>query len=308
MAQIMARNYLLAEYVANNSTYHVSEDALEQLKSYQAAVDDLFHRLLTGEGLNLYESSMGGDLDALRTAAANYIAVVDGRSQAQADAEAFYALMSTIDAASTSDADGNVAHDTADSDEYMASMRAYANMIGAVLNNQVSAGDVSEVNAKIDASDSVVVICATKTNGVLSFTVSPADADPRDSGDSGETEKVAPTDKTTSIAATITEDSIVITPSTIATKYGSNALIATLTAPDGWTIDVDESGAIASDTKLFEVKIYEYRGGTRRLSIQQGAYGQGTWGSATIAVVLKNSTDSSVTKTLSTTIDLYALN
>lgn len=179
VAQAMARNYSLAEYVTNNSDqYSVSTAALEELKSPEAATFDFFRWLNTGDTrLGTYFKE--DDLTALKAAATAYIATdTNGKSQAQADAAAFYALMTTIHNSSTGE---NAAHDpAADSDEYMASMRSYANMVGAVLTKTMGEDDINSVITSVDGAKTIVIITATKSNGTLRFKVSPESADPRD--------------------------------------------------------------------------------------------------------------------------------
>ena len=191
-AQSMARNYSLAAYVANNSSkYNVSAVGLETLKTVQGASMDYFSLLYgysstgtAGETDKRAENCFSKeDIQALQNAAKDYVALGDkGYSQAQVDAEAFYALMKTIDKASQPDENGNIAHSTADSDSYMASMRSYANMIGTVLDNQLETTDITEATKVISSAKASVVIIATKVNGVLNFIVSPEEADPRDEG------------------------------------------------------------------------------------------------------------------------------
>ena len=191
-AQSMARNYSLAEYVANHSEkYNVSADGIAMLKTIEAASMDfvyLFNQENAEQANHYFDES---DLAALKEAAKDYVKTDDNNySQAQADAEAFYALMGAINGASQADEDGNVAHSTADSDSYMASMRSYANMIGTVLNNQLENSDITSATGKISESNASVVIMAIKSNGVLDFIVSPEEADPRDNnGSDGDCQK-----------------------------------------------------------------------------------------------------------------------
>lgn len=215
-AQSMARNYSLAAYVANNSSkYGVSSDGLETLKTVQGASMDYFSLLYgyskegtSGEVDKRAENYFSQeDVEILQKAAKDYIASdSQGCSQAQADAEAFYALMATIDEASQVDENGNVIHSTADSESYMASMRSYANMVGTVLDNQLEDTDINGAAQAISNSETSVVIIATKVNGVLNFVVSPEEADPREDSENdseNETEKPAITFSNTTVTTAV---------------------------------------------------------------------------------------------------------
>lgn len=176
-ALAMARNYSLVEYIKSNG-YQVSDTVLDNLKTPTAAMADQFYNIAID-----YQDSTNFPCDAeewetLKAAVQAYTAQKEnGQSQAQADALAFVALMKSVDTASET-------HEP-NADDYMDTMKNYVQMAGAALKkgtsgNYVSTGDMDKVVNATDGSSSSILIYATKSNGVLTFTVSPADADPRD--------------------------------------------------------------------------------------------------------------------------------
>lgn len=297
----IARNFAFAEYLKSNDI-EVSGNALQILQATPTGIDmnDWLSYILQDK--DQAKTRFGDDFEALKNAATAYTTGVYSKegdaqlySQAYLDGMIYYALMHNVNKVST-----NGTYDPT-SKTYLTDIGGYVSLAGSVFSGNTDMASMVELAESLNDSgaETTVVITVTKENGILNFKVKPDDANPRDE----ETEKIAPTDKTTEITATITGDDIVITPSTIATWYG-DTIINTLKAPEGW--DIDSADATPSNTEIFYVGIAQGRSG-KQLKILQTNYGAGTWGSATIKVTLKSKTDNT-TKELSTTIDLYALN
>lgn len=182
-ALAMARNYSLVEYIKSNG-YQVSDEVLNNLKMPPAAMTDQFCKIATDQRDTVNFPCSDEEWGNLRAAITAYTTVNNnGNSQAQADAQAFVALMKSVDTASGT-------HDP-NADDYMDTMKSYVQMAGAALKkgtsgNYVSTGDMDTVVNATNGSSSSILIYATKSNGVLTFTVSPADADPRDENDSAD--------------------------------------------------------------------------------------------------------------------------
>lgn len=185
----MARNYSLVEYIkSNGSTYAVSDDVLNNLKSPISAGVDAFWKIGSGDRSRLGFTVTDEEWNNLQAAVNDYTTSdSDGNSQAKADALAFMALMKTVNSAST----GNNAVYTPADKEYMSTMKSYAQLTGTALSKQnsgnyVTTDDMNQLTSSISGSNTAVVIIAKKTDGKLKFTVSPAEADPRDESDSGD--------------------------------------------------------------------------------------------------------------------------
>lgn len=185
----MARNYSLVEYIkSSGSKYAVSDDVLNNLKSPISAGVDAFWKIGSDNRSTLGFTVTDDEWNNLKNAVSDYTKSDDsGNSQAKADALAFMALMKTVNSASTGD---NAVYTPAD-EEYMSTMKSYAQLAGTALSKQnsgnyVTTADMNSLTSSISGSNTAVVIIAKKTDGKLKFTVSPAEADPRDESDSGD--------------------------------------------------------------------------------------------------------------------------
>lgn len=183
----MARNYAFAEYVATNYPDVDTRD-LNTLRSITAAGFDVFRFIGTED----YDTVTDGqdslklnNADLLKAAKEAYldesIANDNGTySQAQVDAIAFAGVMQTVNQVSQSESNPDAKYDPTSGD-YLTTMGSYAKIAGSVSDFS----GLENLTNNLGTSSSVVVITATKTNGKLEFTVSPADADPRDESDEG---------------------------------------------------------------------------------------------------------------------------
>lgn len=181
----MARNYAFAEYVAQNYP-NVGQKDLNTLRSMQAAGFDLFsdiEKLVDGTASQTMKDNFSFDAgDTLKTAKEAYlytnIETVDGNkySQAEVDALAFLGVMTTVSQVTQSaDSDSESAIYDPTSEDYLTAMGSYAKIAGSVSDYS----GLEALTGKLDNAGAVVVITASKVNGELKFTVSPADADPR---------------------------------------------------------------------------------------------------------------------------------
>ena len=111
---------------------------------------------------------------------------------AEADAKAYLGLMEA----------GAAVADKMDTgytdDDILKALTPYAGMVGNVLSGRVKLENIKELTSEIGNEGNAIIVNATKSNGVLSFSVSPEDANPRtESGSKNETtEKPTECDKT----------------------------------------------------------------------------------------------------------------
>lgn len=201
-AMSMARNYSLVEYMKREG-YSVSDEVIAALKNPASAVTDSFYQIKQDKRETAGMGSISDeDWSTLQAAVADYTQTTDdGTSQAQADAMAFVALMTTVHEASTGDDASSAVHNPK-ADDYMDTMKSYVQMAGAALNKTdtghfVNREEMTQVINQIEGKTAVVII-ATKNNGQLNFTVSPEEADPRDEAakNSGDTSACAETHNT----------------------------------------------------------------------------------------------------------------
>lgn len=181
----MARNYAFAEYVAQNYP-SVGPKDLNTLRSMQAAGFDLFSAIedlvddTNGASQTLKDNFSFDAGDTLKTAKKAYlttnIETADGTkySQAEVDALAFLGVMTTVSEVTQKEGNEDATYDPT-SEDYLTAMGSYAKIAGSVSDYS----GLEALTGKLDNAGAVVVITASKVNGELKFTVSPADADPR---------------------------------------------------------------------------------------------------------------------------------
>ncbi|MCD8375051.1 MAG: type II secretion system GspH family protein, partial [Oscillospiraceae bacterium] len=195
----MARNYAFASYLQNNG-YNVSSAVIEELKSINAALFDYFYlaycdRLETFTTVSFEGSSYS---TVLKTAAKDYLALNDSEvntaSQAYVDAATFCGIMQVVvdntEYETTTDDDGNETTTAVidDSDAYLNKIASYVSTAGAYLSNV----DISSLTDLDD--EEMVVITISKSNGVLTFSVSPSELDLwEESSTSSDTSTLTPT-------------------------------------------------------------------------------------------------------------------
>lgn len=183
----MARNYSFIEYAVAGG-YEIDPRDVVTMKGVWAAGADTFFHIVTGDydltnslgGVTLYTAS------TLKTAAEAYLEKTltgpDGNpvSQAYVDAVAFCGVMKTVYDVSGDKDDDDAVYDY-DDDSYLDTMGSYAKVLGSVMAAADYEG-LSEVAEAVEGADSVIVITATKENGVLSFKVAPEEASPSGEG------------------------------------------------------------------------------------------------------------------------------
>ena len=310
MGGIVSRNYAFGEYLSAKNI-GVSAETLRTLQAdpnaQTVSLNDWVYEILSGG--QIAQNTFGTELDTLQAAAAQYTTGTytkegssETYSQAYLDGMVYYALMHNVNEVS---GEGGKYDPT--SDTYLADIGGYVSVAGSAFSGKMDWAGMVALADEL-ASSGVgkgVVITATKSNGVLRFTVSPPGADPR--GESEPEGPVTPTEVTSSLEVSLSENSLSINPSTIATKYGSvTDLKGTFEPPSGWDVLFSESNAVPSDPSVYSISISNGRKGPQ-IIVKQKGYGQNVWSSATVNVVIQNTTTGEK-RTLSTTIDLYPMN
>lgn len=189
MALPMARNYSFIEYAVAN--YAIDPRDVVVMKDILAAGYDYFSKIAKGTLIN--ENTGKGpngetfySVESLKSAAEAYLTKnlenSDGSkvSQAYVDAVAFCGVMQTVYEVSGDKGDDDAVYDY-DDDSYLDTMGSYAKVLGSVMAAADYKG-LSEVAEAVKGADSVIVITATKENGVLSFKVAPEEASPSGEG------------------------------------------------------------------------------------------------------------------------------
>lgn len=316
-ALAMARNYSLVEYMKSNG-YQVSDDIFDMLKTPTAAAGDAFQNIGWSNGKSFIEtgyrvSITDEEWSTLQEAVEAYTTVdQNGKSQAQADAMAFIALMKSVDSASSGE---SAVHDPT-SPDYMDSMKSYVQLAGAALKkgdsgNYVSFEDLNEV-LNFVGSSGAVLIHVSKSNGSLNFDVNPREADPRGdtNGSGGEPEETAPAEETTSVSITITDSgTATISQNVIARKTTSGNLTISVNnnnfiIPEGWKIT---SATVNSSDTSFLAKVITPLNGN--YVVQFGAKGVAAGTSTTVNITFNMEDSSQTQKTVVLNgIKLWAIN
>ncbi len=196
---------------------------------------------------------------------------------AEADAKAYLGLMEA----------GAAVADTMESgytdDDILKALTPYVGMVGNVLSGRVKLENIKTLASSIGSGGNAIIVNATKSNGVLSFSVSPDDANPRtESGSKNETtEKPTECDKTShtqSINITATSLGISVKDSSSNTigqdgkieicsinpAYGS----CSFTAADGITVTVTSGNEYI---KIEGNQIIAIKTGSAEITISNGS-------------------------------------
>lgn len=234
----VARNMAFAEYLAKYGTYEGVEQDIAKLRDPASSANYLAATSAPASGSD----------DAYRALANAYLTdeVSNGKSQAYIDGLAYYTFMKSVaDQYATEDKLGKT--EDGDStvelpDNFWEDADGYISWASAVGSGHVNIADMqAALNGK---TGNAVIIVADKTSGTLKFTVSPADADPRDKNEESVVEEEkAPTEETSSATITIDESgNATISSNVIARKTSSGILTMNknnsgLVIPEGWTME-----------------------------------------------------------------------
>lgn len=171
-----ARNMAFAEYLEKNGKYEGVEQDLAKLRDPVSSAQNDY--------LVAASAPASGKDDAYKALASAYLSdeVSGGKSQAYIDGLAYYTFMKSVaDQYATEDKLGK--NDEGDStvelpDNFWEDADGYISWASAVGSGYVK---IDEMQAALNGkTGNAVIIVANKTSGTLKFTVSPADADPRD--------------------------------------------------------------------------------------------------------------------------------
>lgn len=178
LATQTARNYAFAEYLKASGA-NIDAAVLSQL---QTTAGDQVTSFMADTPITGTEQVYVDNWEALHKAAEEYLTndvYTDGTnwySQAYLDGLIYYALMYNIN-----DVTQNGTYDTGSSD-YLSNIGGYVSVAGTVFSGKMEWEDIANLADDLAANTagSSVVITVSKSNGALSFKVSPEEADPRD--------------------------------------------------------------------------------------------------------------------------------
>lgn len=291
IALAMARNYSFIEYAVAN--YTIDPRDVVVMKSQTAAGMDYFSKFAKGDPISgsvtFYSES------DLKSAATAYLEETledsSGKkvSQAYVDAVAFCGVMKTVYDVS-GDANSGAVYDF-DDDSYLDTMGSYAKVLGSVMAAADYEG-LSEVAEAVDDAGSVIVITATKENGVLSFKVAPEEASPSGEGSTPRRSKLPENKKNTEVTGG--DSSILARGSTItymsmfdptgtaeapttpeaAVAFGSMKMYYVITATEGAVVNgnvVTLTGAPGTEVTITAIIMVSKDGGnTYQDSVETG--------------------------------------
>lgn len=317
LAACMARNHAFAEYLRTTSS---PDEAL--IGKIQSDGADLVGQFITSAVPPTDSKFTSEEWSTLKTAA-NAYTNGGANSQAYADGMIYYALMYNIDKESQ---EGGT-FDTS-SDSYFEDVGGYVSVAGKAFSGTVDWGSMVKMADSLDGAGTTVVIYVTKNGNKLNFSVSPADADPRDGSESeggGAEEEAPPTTATTSATVTITADGVTISANPIALKCGTqlNVFGNSITIPDGYSIgtvsatlgstSVSSSGETfidATTTDGFRVRVRDGNNAGFILSTKTASSGGVTAGANTktnVTVTFKLTKDGAADIVQSLNLTLWAI-
>ena len=190
----LAQNYSFISYLKRQN---LTPEAREVVENY--LVEHPYNL-----GINLLKLDEDWCPATLKTELSGYVTSYKN-TQAEADARAYLGLMEAAGQVRENLIAEKGAGGYTDND-FLSALNPYVGMVSNVLTGKT---DLNAIKALAgDANGSVVIISATKRNGVLSFSVSPEDADPRDGNGNGvPPEEVKYTENNTQIDWNETGDS-----------------------------------------------------------------------------------------------------
>ena len=184
----LATKYAFVSYAKRQPS--ISDDALKELENHMT---DKKYRFNFSYDFMSFDWCTDPDV---KTELSN-LASTYATSQAEADARAYLGLMEAAAAAQ------NNLGDTYTDDDFISALDPYVPMVSNVLSGKT---DFEEIKTLVSGLGSVICITATKENGVLSFSVSPEDADPRPEDSRGSSDGSGKCTRTHDAALTVTYD------------------------------------------------------------------------------------------------------
>ena len=175
---IVATNYAFASWVEKNHGGELTEEQKEVITGFKfdgAELEAVSYLTLTGEPWSTYKTEY------------QKVKVEGGKSQAEMDVLAFLGIM---EAAKTMDPDGTLSDKA-----FVPEARKVVGSVSSVLDKSVSISELQKlVTTLVSGKEtSIIAISASKNGGVLSFTVTPGEANPRNNSGTGNA-VVEPTD------------------------------------------------------------------------------------------------------------------